>query len=109
MSLIQEKQRSQGNLKDSGCRKLCRVAPGLGARMERDRMPAANGLLAYTAFKDRLVELDYSNRKLRVFTSGLTGPACPHDCRTLSTPRFSPGGPEVLAADGISIDGHPGL
>jgi hypothetical protein len=83
------------------------VLPGISARMARDRMPAANGLLAYTAFKDRLVEFDYRNRKLRVSTSALTGPACPHDCWTLSTPRFSRGGPEVLAADGFSIDGHP--
>src|SRR5580658_8709115 len=42
--------------------------------MAKDQMPKADGLLAYTAFKSRVLEMDYLARKVRfsdVLTSGV--------------------------------------
>jgi hypothetical protein len=82
------------------------VLPGIAARMSRDRMPAADGLLAYTAFEGRLLELDYRNRQVRISEPLGTAPDCFGYCASLSTPTFGRGGPAVLVADGFSVNGN---
>ena len=47
------------------------VVMDLASEVKADHMPAADGALAYTAFKDRLLELDYIRRTVR-FSDPLT-------------------------------------
>lgn len=73
--------------------------------MAKDQMPKADGLLAYTAFKSRVLEMDYVARKVR-FSEVLTGGvACPGQCGELTTPTFGKQGPPILVGTGFSVNG----
>jgi hypothetical protein len=79
----------------------------LASDVKRDRMPAAEGTLAYTAFRDRLLELDYLHRTVRV-SEPLTGEfSCPGFCGTLSTPTFGKEGPPIVVSTGFSVNAKP--
>jgi hypothetical protein len=76
----------------------------LAADMKRDRMPAADGTIAYTAFKDRILELDYVGKRVR-FSDRLTRETpCKDTCGTLSLPTFGKEGPPIVVATGFSVD-----
>jgi Aspartyl protease len=79
----------------------------LSTFMKQDRMPASDGTIAYTAFKNRLLALDYRRRTVRV-SEPLRAPlSCAGFCGTLSTPTFGKQGPAILAATGFSVNGEP--
>lgn len=72
--------------------------------IQRDRIPAADGTLAYTAFKDRILEMDYKRHQVRI-SQPLTAPvSCPGFCGTLSTPTFGKQGPPIVVSTGFSIN-----
>jgi len=80
---------------------------GLSEYVKRDRMPAADGTLAYTAFKDRLLQLDYVHHTVR-FSEPLTAPLpCPGFCGSLTTPTFGKNGPPIIVSTGFSVNGKP--
>jgi hypothetical protein len=79
----------------------------LASYIKRDRFPASDGTLAYTAFKDRLLELDYKHRQVRISQPLTTQVPCPGFCGTLSNPTFGKQGPPILVATGFSINGQP--
>jgi predicted aspartyl protease len=78
---------------------------GLAEYVKRDRMPAADGTLAYTAFKDRLLQLDYVHHSVR-FSEPLTASLpCPSFCGSLTTPTFGKNGPPIIVSTGFSVNG----
>jgi hypothetical protein len=75
--------------------------------VRRDRMPAADGTLAYSAFKDRLLQLDYVHHTVR-FSEPLTASVpCPGFCGSLTTPAFGKNGPPIIVSTGFSVNGKP--
>ena len=75
--------------------------------IKRDRMPAADGTLAYTAFKDRLLQLDYLHHTVR-FSEPLTAPLpCPGFCGSLTTPTFGKNGPPIVVSTGFFVNSKP--
>jgi hypothetical protein len=81
----------------------------LSAMEKKDQMPKADGSLTYTAFKDRLLEMDYVDKRVR-FSEVLTaGVACPEvdKCGVISLPTFGKAGPPIVVATGFSINGKP--
>jgi hypothetical protein len=77
----------------------------LAGYMSKDQMPKSDGSLAYTAFKDRALEMDYVGRRVR-FSDVLTGDVtCPGQCGILTTPTFGKRGPPILVATGFSVNG----
>lgn len=73
----------------------------------QDRLPASDGTLAYSAFKDRLLTLDYRTHTL-LFSAPLHAAlTCPGYCGSLSTPTFGKQGPAILVATGFSVNGEP--
>ena len=75
--------------------------------VKRDRMPAADGTLAYTAFKDRILELDYLRRTVRVSEPLSSELPCPGFCATLTTPTFGKQGPPIIVSSGFSVNEKP--
>lgn len=73
--------------------------------IKRDRMPAVDGTLAYTAFNDRVLELDYLAKRVRVSEKLSVEPACTGSCGTLTTPNFGHDGPPILVTTGFSVNG----
>jgi hypothetical protein len=70
-------------------------------------MPAADGTLAYTAFKNRLLQLDYLHHAVR-FSEPLTAALpCPGFCGSLTTPTFGKDGPPIIVSTGFSVNGKP--
>jgi hypothetical protein len=69
--------------------------------------PGIAGTLAYTAFKDRILEIDWVKGRVRV--SGLapreSGPPAEHDRFELVT--FGKAGPPIVVARGFAINGFP--
>jgi predicted aspartyl protease len=77
------------------------------AEVKQKHMPAADGTLAYTAFKDRLLELDYAGKQVRTSEVLAAAIPCPGYCGELTTPTFGKQGPPILVATGFSINEKP--
>lgn len=75
--------------------------------IKRDRMPQADGTLAYTAFKDRMLELDYKKKTVH-FSTPLTGDVkCPGFCGDITYPTFGKQGPPIVVSTGFTINQKP--
>lgn len=70
-------------------------------------MPAADGTLAYTAFRDRVLELDYVRRTVRISEPLKAELACPGVCGTITTPTFGKQGPPIVVSTGFSVNAKP--
>jgi hypothetical protein len=69
--------------------------------------PEVVGTLAYPLFKDRIVQFDFAKGRFR-FTGAIVGPSSlPGIKAGLSRVNFGKGGPKVLVAEGIALDGVP--
>jgi hypothetical protein len=69
--------------------------------------PKIGGALAYTAFKDRVVQIDYVAHRVRI-SGVLTGPVAlaePRDRFSLIT--FGKEGPPIVVAQGFELEGKP--
>jgi hypothetical protein len=69
--------------------------------------PNLAGTLAYTAFRDRVVQIDYAARRVRI-TAVLSAPAAmpsPSDHFSLIT--FGTKGPPIVVAQGFELNGRP--
>jgi hypothetical protein len=81
------------------------LAMGLSDMIAQNQMPQADGTLAYTAFKDRILEIDFVARKVRI-SEVLTAPvACAGSCDKISLIKFGNEGPPIVVADGFAING----
>jgi Aspartyl protease len=90
---------------DAGLGDVKVLVMDLAGFMAKDQMPRSDGSLAYTAFKSRVLEMDYVARKVR-FSDVLTSDVkCPGQCGELTTPTFGKSGPPILVATGFSVNG----
>jgi hypothetical protein len=79
----------------------------LAADIKRDRMPVSGGTIAYSAFKDRLLVIDY-RKHLVSFSDKLSAAvSCLEPCGTMTTPTFGKKGPPILATTGFEVNGKP--
>jgi hypothetical protein len=75
--------------------------------IKRDRIPPVDGTLAYTAFKDHVLELDYVGRRVRISEKLIANLPCAGFCGSLTTPTFGHHGPPILVTTGFSVNGKP--
>ncbi|HMI52807.1 MAG TPA: retropepsin-like aspartic protease [Candidatus Saccharimonadales bacterium] len=79
---------------------------GLGAMISSKQMPRVDGTLAYTAFKNRVVLLDFAAHKFRISDEQAGSPAkCDAGCEKISLVTFGADGPEIVVAQGFEING----
>ena len=72
--------------------------------INQNQMPEVAGTLAYPAFKDRIIQLDFVANKFRV-SDVLTAPVkCAGKCDTISLITFGNDGPPIVVADGFEIN-----
>jgi hypothetical protein len=70
----------------------------------QNQMPDVAGTLAYPAFKDRIIQLDFVANKFRI-SDILTSPVkCAGKCDTISLITFGNDGPPIVVADGFTIN-----
>jgi hypothetical protein len=69
--------------------------------------PKLSGTLAYTFFKDRVLQVDFARRRVRIsgVLSGPVAPPEPSDRFSLVT--FGRNGPPIVVAQGFGINGKP--
>jgi hypothetical protein len=81
------------------------LAMGLGDMITQNQMPHVDGTLAYTAFKDRILQIDFAAHKVRI-SDILKGPGgCPGTCDKISLIKFGKDGPPIVVANGFEING----
>jgi hypothetical protein len=81
------------------------LAISLSDMIAQNQMPQVDGTLAYTAFKDRIVQIDFVGRKVRI-SEVLTAPAeCKGECDKITLIKFGKEGPPIVVADGFEING----
>jgi hypothetical protein len=69
--------------------------------------PRIAGTLAYTAFKDRILEIDWVKRRVRVSGLAPAGSGLPADADRFELVTFGKAGPPIVVARGFSINGFP--
>ena len=83
------------------------LALSLVQMVAQKQMPDVSGTLAYTAFKDRLLQIDFVNHKVRI-SEPLTAPSpCGDTCGKFSLITFGKKGPPIVVAEGFEINGKP--
>jgi hypothetical protein len=70
-------------------------------------MPAADGTLAYTAFKDRVLTIDYRNRLVHISGVAPASASCTQACGTITNPTFGKHGPPIVVTTGFQLNGQP--
>ncbi len=86
--------------------KVPAIGMDLSEMISQKQMPHVAGTLAYPAFNDRVVQLDFVARKLRI-SEVLTSPVkCTGACDTISLITFGNEGPPIVVADGFDINGE---
>lgn len=66
-----------------------------------------DGALAFSAFRNRLLQLDYAWRVVRISEPLDSAQPCPYDCNDLVIKRFGQFGPATLTARGFAVNGQP--
>jgi hypothetical protein len=88
-----------------------RNVPTLGLSLTQmiaqKQMPDLGGTLAYTAFKDRLLQIDFVNHKVRISEPLSTPSPCSDPCDKFSLITFGKKGPPIVVAEGFEINGKP--
>ena len=81
------------------------LAMSLSDMISQNQMPHVDGTLSYTAFKDRILQIDFVAHKVRI-SEVLTAPvACTGACDRISLIKFGKEGPPIVVADGFEING----
>jgi hypothetical protein len=68
-------------------------------------MPHVDGTLSYTAFKDRVLQIDFVARKVRISEVLTASVGCTGACDKFSLIKFGNEGPPIVVADGFEING----
>lgn len=83
------------------------ITMDLQSFVAQHQAPAADGVLTYAAFKDRVLQLDFPAHRLRI-SAPLRAPArCAGPCDKLSLVTFGKKGPPIVVAQGFAVDGRP--
>lgn len=81
------------------------LAMSLSEMVSQNQMPHVDGTLSYTAFKGRILQIDFVARKVRI-SEVLTAPEdCTGACDKISLIKFGNDGPPIVVADGFEIGG----
>jgi len=83
------------------------VVMDLATDIKRGRMPVSDGTVAYTAFKDRLLVIDYQKHRLSYSEKLSAAIPCGDSCGTMTTPTFGKKGPSILVTTGFEVNGKP--
>jgi Aspartyl protease len=75
--------------------------------INKGTFPKADGTLAYTALKDKLLVLDYAQRSFTIAPASKEGLSCDKPCGVISNPTFGKDGPPILATTGFTLNGKP--
>jgi hypothetical protein len=75
-------------------------------------MPAADGTLAYTAFKNRVLTIDYQHHRVNVShapeaDAPKPDAPCPQSCGAITLPTFGKEGPPIVVTTGFQLNGKP--
>lgn len=81
------------------------IAMDLSTMIEQNQVPHVDGTLAYTAFKDRVVQLDFVAHKLRISGPDEKTPA-PSSCDKIELITFGKEGPPIVVAHGFELNGQ---
>lgn len=82
------------------------LAMTLGQMISQNQMPRMDGTLSYTAFKDRILQIDFATHKVRI-SEPLSSPSdCSGACDKISLIKFGNGGPPIVVANGFEINGQ---
>lgn len=82
------------------------LAIELNDMIAQNQMPHVDGTLAYTAFRDRVLQLDFARHKLRI-SEPLSGAAkCEGACDKISLIKFGKEGPPIVVAQGFAVNGR---
>jgi hypothetical protein len=79
----------------------------IASYVKKDQMPAADGTLSYTAFKNRLLQLDYKKQTVLVSEPLTQNVPCPGFCGEITTPTFGKHGPPIVVSTGFKVNGQP--
>src|SRR5579862_81306 len=72
--------------------------------INQNQMPDVAGSLAYTAFQDRIIQLDFVANKFRISDVLKSPVKCAGKCDTISLITFGKEGPPIVVADGFEIN-----
>jgi Aspartyl protease len=75
--------------------------------IQKGSLPAADGLLSYRVFKDRILKLDYNAHQVSLSDVLTTDVPCPGFCGTITHPTFGKQGPPIVVATGFQVNGQP--
>ena len=77
----------------------------LAGWMRENKMPVADGTLSYPAFKDRVLDIDYRERVVRVSEPLKESVACVGSCGTFEYITFGKKGPPIVVVKGFTVNG----
>jgi hypothetical protein len=75
--------------------------------IDKGTFPKADGTLAYTAFNDKLLVLDYAHRTFSIAPAPKGGLPCGNLCGVISNPTFGKNGPPIVVTTGFTLNGTP--
>jgi hypothetical protein len=93
---------SVGNVK---LERVPTLAMSLSDMIVQNQMPQVDGTLAYTAFNDRILQIDFVGRKVRISEVLAAPVACSGACDKITLINFGKEGPPIVVADGFEING----
>jgi hypothetical protein len=83
------------------------VVMDLSDMITQNQMPHVAGTLAYTAFQDRALQLDFVGHRLRISEPLKSQVPCPDPCDKISLIKFGHHGPPIVVAEGFAVNHHP--
>ena len=98
---------SEVTLGDASLGEVKVLVMDIASYIKKDQMPAADGTLSYTAFKNRLLRLDYKKQTALVSEPLTESVPCPGFCGEITTPTFGKHGPPIVVSTGFSVNGRP--
>lgn len=83
------------------------IALPLKDMMAKGEIPHASATIAYSAFKDRILQLDFVHNRLRISAPQPEAVPCAASCGALHLITFGKQGPPIVVADGFALNGKP--
>jgi hypothetical protein len=84
---------------------LAVLSADLSEMIRAKEMPRVDGILAYTAFQDRVLQLDFAAHVLRISEPQPSG-SCRGRCDKISLITFGKEGPPIVVAQGFELNGE---
>ncbi len=73
----------------------------------KGEIPKADGTLAYTAFRDRVLTLDYKSQHVGISEPLNADVPCPGSCGDMTMPTFGKHGPPIVVTTGFEVNHKP--